>query len=163
MSRNKKFNFPIGIAVFLTLVGYVFKVQHWPYGFSIDIIGQIGIGIFYLFRYFWKTNKNVKDNFKLVLVISFVLGNVLVLPYVFLFYFRYFILLMGLICMVLEIKGLVNKNNDQLNTLLYIGSILIFIEIVCRMMWWPGASVLHLFALLMVSLGFISESFNKKV
>lgn len=161
MSRNKKLSAPIGIALIILLIGYLFKIQHWPYAFEIEELGQIGIGVFYMIRFILKSNKNLKDIAKLILVVSWVLSNLFIWDYKYLIYLFYLFIAVVLIWFLLEVRDFVYKKKDQLNPLVYIGLSIVALEIISKLMWWPSIAGLHLVALLLISLGFIIDSLKR--
>lgn len=68
----------ITISIGLILLGGMFMVMHWPYGRPILIVGNISLGITYLFSVIMARERSVSDYFKLIFVLTscltFVIG-----------------------------------------------------------------------------------------
>jgi hypothetical protein len=163
MTKTKSFNIPLALAAGLLFVGYIFKIHHWPYAFQIEAIGYIMIACLYTTRFSFKSDKNLKDTIKLILVTSWCITSILApikMPYVFLL--QILVATSGIIWLVLEFVDLAKKKTNALNKVLFFGGLLLAVEAVCRFQYWPGAVLLHLLALIVIIIGFsIDNTFNK--
>jgi hypothetical protein len=155
MSKTNSFNIPLAIAAGLLFVGYIFRFHHWPYAFQIEATGYIMIASLYTTRFSLKSDKNLKDTIKLILVTSWSITSILApikMPYVFLL--QILVTALGIIWLVSEFVDLAKKKTNNLNKVLFLGGLLLAFEVVCRIQYWPGAVLLHLLTLIVIIIGF---------
>jgi len=76
------------LSIAIAILGILFKVMHWPYGWAVHITGILGIAIFYTLRVVQKPPRTFLDYSRLALLIFFLLHyafRVYHLPYGFIF------------------------------------------------------------------------------
>jgi len=159
-TRKKKLSIPIALALLLIFVGYFAKVQHWPFGFELNLIGLASIGVLYVTRYVLKSNRTLKDLAKVLMVFSWVMvvtfGS---LKFGYMAYLIYPSLTLGLGWFILEIIDLikVKETDDKLNPVLWIGILLMILYIMIQMMHWPFGSIIYILGTLISSIGFLVD------
>lgn len=164
--KSRILSIPLSLASFLLLIGFLARVQHWPYGNNIERIAFFILATLYTFRYFGKSSKKTVDTLKFVLITtwcalsifaSFKLQNTKYLIYV--------VILLGIVWLVHEILATIKKGVNQSNLILFAGAILLAIETIFRIQHLPGSSLIHLVSLLLISIGFALDKYfwqNKK-
>jgi hypothetical protein len=155
MTKTTSFNIPLAISAGLLFVGYIFRFHHWPYAFQIEATGYIMIASLYTTRFSLKTEKKPKDLIKLFLITFWCLASILSINSLsFLYLLQILVTILGIIWLVMEIVDIVLKKTKNLNIILFIGGIILAVEILFRFQWWPGGALLHLLALIVIIIGF---------
>lgn len=164
-ARKKILSLPIATALLVLLVGNIAKVQHWPFGFTLYATGLMSLGVFYALRYVLKTNKNIKDAAKGIMVLTWVLFNLLTLyNYTELQYIAVVSLTAGLGWLLNEIKDFFFYRDkiDKLNVVLWIGVLLMATSVIVKIKHLPGGSLLQFSGILFSALGFAIDYTLKK-
>lgn len=164
--KSRILSIPLSLASFLLLIGFLARVQHWPYGNNIERVAFFILAILYTIRYFGKSSKKTVDTLKFLLITtwctlsifaSFKLQNTKYLIYV--------VILLGIMWLVHEIFAIIKNGVNQSNLILFAGAILLAIETIFRIQHLPGSSLIHLVSLLLISIGFALDKYlwqNKK-
>lgn len=167
MVRNKKFSIPLAIAVLILLASFFVKVQHWSIGAMMEKVSLTAIGLIYMLRFYKKKNKNILDIIKLVLISSYALVSILMsFQFDGLYYLQRFVMLVAIAWTILEIVGFAKNKYNKLNAVLYVGTVILMIEIAFRIMRWPGSSILHILSLTLIITGLFidySKQYKGKV
>lgn len=158
MDRSKILSIPLAISVIILLIGYVSRVQHWANGAIIERVAFATIAVLYTVRFSLKQKRNLKDVVKLMLIVSWSVTSILAplrMPNVYIL--QILVAATGVFWLILEIMDLVKRNVATSNTILFLGALLLVAEAIFRVQWWPGGSMLHLLALLVISIGFVID------
>ena len=158
--RNKKLSTPLALALLFLFLGYFARVQHWSYGFEMNLIALVSLGVLYVARYALKSNRNLKDLAKVLMISSWV--TVMIwgqLKFGRMPYLVNATLLLGLIWFVLEIIDLIKpkETNDKINPVLWIGILFMILYVLIQVMYWPFGSITYLVGTLISSIGFFKE------
>lgn len=166
MPRTKKklLSIPLAIALCTLTIGLLFSVQHWRFGVEINLISWLAIGVLYTIRYASKNPINVKDTFKVIMVITWVFLNVYAMfkPYDLLFV-RIILVASVAGWFVLEMRDIITKKPkwERANLPQMIGISIVIFHLVFRLQHWPGLVILYLlslFAPILMAIGFIISS-----
>jgi hypothetical protein len=69
----------VWLAFALIILGFLFKVMHWPFSGPLLIIGMLIIPVIYLIHYYHKPEKEALDLLKLIWVLSFFILKLLLM------------------------------------------------------------------------------------
>jgi len=61
------------LSISIAILGILFKLMHWPYGWVLLVAGIVGLAIFYSVHFYTKSPKRLFDYTKLILLISFLI------------------------------------------------------------------------------------------
>ncbi len=163
-NQKKILSIPIAIALFALVIGSMFKIMHWPFGFELKLTSLIAIGVLYTIRYGFKKSKNIKDTAKAIMVFSWVLFSVFVMYKMNnLVYVRIILAASGSAWLALEVWDIIKKKpkSERTNLPQLIGMLITIAYIVFQTQHWPFAGpmlMLSLFALIFLAIGFILDS-----
>lgn len=153
---------PLRISIAVLILGFLFKIMHWPYGNLIITVSFILISILYFFRFFNKSKKILLDYAKLLLVFSFsIRGIIITLHLPFKDVFNIIALIAALAWLLLgghkDYYGNSSVSNNKYfrGSVIGIGSIVIIVGALFKMMHWPGASIMLIVGLSLVALFYL--------
>lgn len=154
--RNRKFTLPIVTFVVLLIVGVLFRIQHWPYGLELIIIGCIGITCSYSLRILLKSDRQVYDWLSMLLVVLWCIHNILRVMWHPMKSYVLYMLWLSFIAFVVAYLFRRKEKNDQSRffessweliflVLLAIGTVG---SSVLRIQHWPGATLFQFIGLI---------------
>lgn len=150
---------PLALSLLLLLIGYVSRVQHWPFGVEMERTGFVLIALFYAIRYLRKNTVRYKDTLKFVLVISWCgLSLLASFKLQHISFLIYSIMAIGFFWLILEMKDIFKHGFKRSNMILVVGALLLALEALFRIQHWPLSSIIHLISLLILVLGFFTDN-----
>jgi hypothetical protein len=88
-SSRKSLTLPLRLAIIILIIGALFKIMNWPYGYLLILIGSCAIMVLYTIRFLYKNKKSRLDYVKFGLVFLWVINyfnqvlHVLNIPFIF--------------------------------------------------------------------------------
>lgn len=158
MRSKSILSFLLALSWFLLVIVIYCRIQHVIKSRLPEQVGYSLVGIFYVIRYWNKGKIRYTDTIKCILIVfwcflqtSFALG----VQFDRLVLYAFFVL--GAIWCIAEVIDVLKKRTGGSRLILLLGGMLLGLQIVMRMLHYPGASIVMILAYLLVTIGFISD------
>lgn len=168
-SKNKNYitSFGMLVSTFVLIYGIVARIQHWPYGTELIVIGVISIGLIYIVRLLKKKIKVRSDYLQLLFFISFIVS---VVAHLYQFDYLYIFKSVALATLGLWLSSIGSKRSSnksskysKIGSYSYkIAAALIVGGLIFRLFHLPGSAILILLGFAAAIVWFVSDMIFKE-
>ncbi|MBU2926751.1 GldL-related protein [Winogradskyella psychrotolerans] len=165
--NSKILTFPLRLAIIILIFGALFKIMHWPFSYSLMLIGGSSVGLLYTIRFVYKKEKSILDYAKLAMILIWVfnyLANVFQIFYVpYIFEILLFVLFIYWFYVegISYFKNRTFRKHKFLKAVYYILIVLTIFTLVFGILFkiqhWPYGPLLFTFGVLLLSIFLIFD------